>query len=152
LRPTPLVHDTNLPVLAVFVGGDQTFDGLISGFAPGHKLEPARTVTVVRHRLRGHGADTGTSPGHDRSDGEELGLDGDAQTVRLRVEAYDGEGRDDPFPARIGDPRAFFSRTPRDPAATPERRGAAYRAERDRRGIVRSLGIRWSPSRSAEHA
>jgi hypothetical protein len=65
-------------VLAVFVGGDQTFDGLIGGFSPGQKLEPARTVVIVRHRLRGHGADTGASSGHDRSDGEELRQDGDA--------------------------------------------------------------------------
>src|ERR671920_414032 len=38
--PAPGVDGTNLPVLAVFVGEGQTFHSLISGFSPGHKLEP----------------------------------------------------------------------------------------------------------------
>jgi hypothetical protein len=87
-------------VLAVFIGGDQTFDGLISGFLPSHKLEPARTVVVVRHRLGRHGPDAGTRLGHDRAYGEELGLDSDANRVRLRVEGDDGEGRDVPLTPR----------------------------------------------------
>src|SRR5215208_4952082 len=79
--PAPGIDDTNLPVLAVFVGGDQTFDGLISGFSPSHKLEPVRPIVIVRHRLRRHSSDAGTRPGNDRANGEELGLNGDAKRI-----------------------------------------------------------------------
>src|SRR5919107_2255912 len=41
------VNDTHLPVLAVFVGGDQTLDGLIGGLTRGHEIQPPPSLRII---------------------------------------------------------------------------------------------------------
>ena len=76
-RLSPGVHDTQLPVLAILVSADEGRDGLLGGLALGHQVEAARAVVEVGERLRGESPYAGECSRDDRSDGNELELEGD---------------------------------------------------------------------------
>ena len=72
-RATALTVDhAELPVLPVVVRGGQPLDDVLGREPFVEQREPVRPVARVRVRLRGHRADTGLGPRHDRADAEEL--------------------------------------------------------------------------------
>ena len=87
---------SELARLACLVVAEHDADRLVGRRARLQQVEELRAVAGDSGRLGRHGADTRASPGDDRADCEVLGLDGDTELARLRVDGADREGRRPP--------------------------------------------------------
>src|SRR5207244_13203932 len=81
-RVAVAVDDAELALVATVVGTDQPPHDVVRGGALSQQREALRSVPRVRIRLRRDRADLGLRPRHDRADGEELRLPGDAPLAR----------------------------------------------------------------------
>ena len=93
-RVAARVDDTELALVTALVGADQPFHGLLGREPFAQEREALGAVTRVRVRLGGDRADVRLRPRYDRSDREELRLDGDAPLRRIEVAGGDRERRD----------------------------------------------------------
>ena len=88
-RATPIDH-RHLAEASLLVGTQELLEGLPRSVAATKPLEQPRTVGGLRNRLCRDRPDPRLGPGHDGSDREPVGLNGDAELPGPRVPGNDG--------------------------------------------------------------
>ena len=83
------VEHRDLPDRGERIGGQQLAERLLGRYALGEPVERVRAVGGLDDGLRGHRADPGPRPRAQRTDGEPVRLDRDAEFARLRIEGHD---------------------------------------------------------------